>query len=407
MRVVISLTTILGREHLLVKTLASISRQTWYPDAIYLWIPQGQVPIPQLAQSFPDVNIMVGPDQGPAMKLLPTLTLETDPNTRIITVDDDVEYPSELVDKLVRSSALIPDHAIGFTGWNLDGWGSMSPEVAHMNDSFTSCVFFHPVQVLEGFRGIVYRRGFFADDIHDHARALQAFRYHDDILFSGYLASHEIVRSVRWYDSCPQPDFNPWKIHCQESGLHKTNNWYQLGVESWRYWADGNIKGICPPYPGLQSIQRLRISGYLWCVEELPRQNDGATLPQLKCQIVLDSTPWPFADFQFDEILIQDFQDIKHQTLRACVSESLRILKPGGTLKILLPKHPALSSLTQRDTGLDVNAYSFCQIFHDSSTCALTPDLPEDLFLSKVRLAIESEGAQVCVTLFAPPRRKP
>jgi hypothetical protein len=37
------------------------------------------------------------------MKLLPTLSIETDPDTAIITVDDDVEYPPQLVEKLVKS----------------------------------------------------------------------------------------------------------------------------------------------------------------------------------------------------------------------------------------------------------------------------------------------------------------
>ncbi len=402
MRVVISLTTIPGREHLLVKALDSLNHQTWRPDAIYLWIPEGQMDISSLARDYPGITILVGPDQGPAMKLLPTLALESDPRTRIITVDDDVEYPPELVDKLVRSSTLLPGHAIGFTGWSLVGKSSGSASVAHMNDSFPNCAFYQPVQVLEGFRGIIYCRGFFADDIHYHTKALHAFRYHDDILFSGYLASRGISRSVRWFDACPQQGINHWHIHCQESGLHTTNNWYQMGLESWSYWATGNSVGIAPPFAERRHGQRVQIIG-ADSLEDLclPEPFVGGD-DKSKIRISLDRIPWPMPDYQFDEVLVHGFPANISLTLRACLSESLRILQPGGVLKIILPKHPALYPLTRRGAGLHLHANSLCDILQDFGCNSPMVTLPLIMPLPEVKISVEVNGDQLCLSLIAP-----
>jgi hypothetical protein len=402
MRVVISMTTIAGREHLLVKALESLSHQTWWPDAIYLWIPDGQMDISSLARDYPRVKILVGPDQGPAMKLLPTLALETDPATRIITIDDDIEYPPGFVDKLARSSALLPGHAIGFTGWSLVGGSSVSASIAHMNDSFPNCAFYQPVQVLEGFLGIIYRRGFFAEDIHYHAKALHAFRYHDDILFSGYLASRGIVRTVRWYDACPQPGISHWNIHCQESGLHTTSNWYQLGLESWNYWAGGNNEGIGPPFTEMSSGQRLRIIGADCLDYGCSRPSFGITYAESEIRISLDSIPWPLPDNHFEEVVAQGFPANMYLPIRAFLSESLRVLKPGGVLMIILPKHPALCAFTGRDAGLHLDANSFCDILQDISCAASMVVAPVYRPLPEVKISLEIENDKLCVSLVAP-----
>ena len=56
-------------------------------------------------------------DWGPATKLIPTLSVETDPRTIIITVDDDLDYPSTLIEHLYRRSLQRPDAAIGMKGY--------------------------------------------------------------------------------------------------------------------------------------------------------------------------------------------------------------------------------------------------------------------------------------------------
>ena len=237
MRIIVSLTTLPGREAFVEKAIDSIRKQTWPPDAIILCIPSNRSPQVKLSRHLKDVTIFYQPDMGPAMKLLPALAVEHDPNTFIITIDDDVEYPERLIEKLLKASVLFPNSAIGFTGWSVSEISNDVPILRHMNQDRPECKAFQPVQVLEGTRGILYKRSFFSEDIHYHARALREFLYHDDILFSGYLASHGIGRIVRWYDVLSDTSAPKWKIHCQLEGLHTTENWFQLGLKCWNYWS--------------------------------------------------------------------------------------------------------------------------------------------------------------------------
>ena len=102
-RVVVSLTTLPSRIGNVAKTLRSILGQTWIPDKIYLNLPvrtsRGEkYAIPQnlakLIESHPIIKInRPRRDYGPGTKLYPTLAKERGRNTRIITVDDDGEYP--------------------------------------------------------------------------------------------------------------------------------------------------------------------------------------------------------------------------------------------------------------------------------------------------------------------------
>ena len=236
MRVVLSLTTIPGREQFIMRALESLRVQTYPIDAVYLWLARDYPPghLSDVIAGFPGVRIAFCDDLGPATKLLPTLSEECDPETAIITLDDDIEYPPSLVHKLVQGALLHPGAAIGFTGWQV----VYNPElkVRHFDDVFPECAMFQPVHVLEGFKGILYRRGFFGADLLGHLRALDAFRFHDDILFGGYLASRGIPRLARWYGAESPPTTARWRLHCKESGLHVTPGWRRLGEQCCDYF---------------------------------------------------------------------------------------------------------------------------------------------------------------------------
>ena len=402
MRVVVSLTTIPGREEQLGKTISSLLRQTRQPDAIYLWLPRDRFDGDIGGIRFPGVDTRAGSDQGPAMKLLPTLAVETDPETAIITVDDDVEYPAQLVDKLVTASGRLPDHAIGFTGWSLVGGTPGSPVVAHMNQDVPESAFFQPVQVLEGTRGVLYRRRFFADDIHEHSRALEAFRYHDDILFAGYLASRGITRSVRWFSVCPLERVNPWTVHCQDSGLHTTHDWYRLGWNCWDYWSTAQTGGIAPPLHTLSPADRLQLGA-----ENCPR--DGFMHHRLDPSAAeaamahpLEITPWPWPDHRFEEVLALDIFSRPALDLESCLAECRRILKPGGVLVFRVPIAPPLWSSMQLTDGLDMDVRSFCRLIRESSTDAAHATPSPVKTLEDLRLSLEHDGEQCTATLIVP-----
>ena len=60
------------------------------------------------------------PDRlGPGHEAHPDVThsVETDPRTIIITVDDDLDYPSTLIEHLYQAALQRPDAAIGLKGY--------------------------------------------------------------------------------------------------------------------------------------------------------------------------------------------------------------------------------------------------------------------------------------------------
>ncbi len=130
MRVVVSLTTIPERDVLLMRNLQSLLRQTRVPDRIYLHVPRvsrkGQPydwpHLRALARRVdPSGQVVyvncVESDWGPITKLLPVLSLEPDPSTQLILVDDDVIYDPRLLERLL-DPAFQRFPAVGFAGRN-------------------------------------------------------------------------------------------------------------------------------------------------------------------------------------------------------------------------------------------------------------------------------------------------
>jgi hypothetical protein len=60
--------------------------------------------------------IPVGKDVGPYCKLFYALNGFNDPETIIITIDDDVNYPKNWLENLLKASEKYPDYAIGYRG---------------------------------------------------------------------------------------------------------------------------------------------------------------------------------------------------------------------------------------------------------------------------------------------------
>src|SRR5690606_35197916 len=55
-------------------------------------------------------------DYGPITKILGGLLMENDPETIIITFDDDINYPVNMVEKLIEHHKQFPNSAIGSSG---------------------------------------------------------------------------------------------------------------------------------------------------------------------------------------------------------------------------------------------------------------------------------------------------
>ena len=114
MRIIVSFTTIPGRINNIKKTLDSIEKQSVRPDCIYLNLPDvcrrqkhKTYVVPDFIRDNKNINILkTDYDYGPSMKLLPVLDYESDPDSIIITIDDDHEYNEQFIATLLDYIAL-------------------------------------------------------------------------------------------------------------------------------------------------------------------------------------------------------------------------------------------------------------------------------------------------------------
>lgn len=102
-KIIISMTTIPARLYDIATTVESLLHQTLKPDAIVLWLDESKVaadslPISLFNQTQRGLSVRLCKDVGPHTKLIPAL--QAYPNDVVITVDDDVLYPFDLVERL-------------------------------------------------------------------------------------------------------------------------------------------------------------------------------------------------------------------------------------------------------------------------------------------------------------------
>ena len=145
-------------------------------------------------------------DWGPATKLLGALLLETDPDTVIITVDDDMMYNHNMVEWL--STRMKRNISISFgceAWWEETALGFHCLAAAH-DDHFLWTVESHILGFLMpqtricrswllGFEGVAYHISSFGSDIWTFLQSLPiGCFYNDDIWLAGYVAGRGVQR---------------------------------------------------------------------------------------------------------------------------------------------------------------------------------------------------------------------
>jgi hypothetical protein len=213
-RVVASLTTIPGRYPKLLRTLRTLTAQDHPLDAIYLGVPQEsrrlKQPYPQLPAEILDIVTVVAceHDYGPATKIVGGLLAETDPNTVIITFDDDVMYSPSLVRKLLQYHQRFPVSAIGSSGIVLKYGFPFYSTISNCPGNWNSVTGFtlpeqgRPVDALCGFSSVLYVRKFFPAAEHLHEKFLRYpllnndVYFNDDIMISAYLSGVHVERRL-------------------------------------------------------------------------------------------------------------------------------------------------------------------------------------------------------------------
>lgn len=247
-RVVGTLTTMPDRYERLERTLQYINNQTYKLDAIYLSLPKESarlgIPYPKLPKSILKLCTVVEcDDYGPITKIVGGLLSETDENTVIITFDDDIMYPSNMVEALMSKHKMYPNMAIGSSGMLLKYPCPMCAISPNQNDMIFSISKFpvpiegRKVDSIYGYPGALYLRGFFPSinkvckrnpqayserrgpipsniskeeddslcDFLDYATLSHDMLMNDDIVISGWLSLKGVERRI--FPGMPNVEF--------------------------------------------------------------------------------------------------------------------------------------------------------------------------------------------------------
>lgn len=212
MRVVASLTTMPDRYDKIIFTLKTLHQQTYKLDAIYLSLPKISrrlsIPYPELPEDIQKLCTVVScDDYGPMTKILGGIIMESDPNTVIITFDDDKYYEPDLVEKLMEKHKLYPNSALGSSGMLLKylcPFCSIAPNentFIYRTPKFKIPSNGRKVDSIYGYPGALYIRRFFPsndrlDDLTKYAMVDNNTYLNDDITISGYLSLHGIERRI-------------------------------------------------------------------------------------------------------------------------------------------------------------------------------------------------------------------
>lgn len=202
MRVVGSMTTLPIRLPYIRPVIQSILRQNRKLDVLYLNIPTRTLKGEEYEfnEEFFDgldrLKIVRCKDIGPITKLLPVLDEEIDPDTRIITFDDDVIVNRQVVGILMERASAYPDCVLSFSGWRV---GNLLPllELVRSSDSDTE------VDWVQGCHTIMYKRSMLdkQEIMQSFPDAPAALFKNDDHRISAYLATKNIPRIALKEDS--------------------------------------------------------------------------------------------------------------------------------------------------------------------------------------------------------------
>lgn len=185
-KIVVSLTSYGRRvKHIVPYTLVSLLKQTLKPDRIILWLDdehwnEANLPAPFKDLCASGVEVRFCADLRSYKKLLPTLQLC--PEDLIITVDDDIFYSSQFVERMYESWLCHPEcvHSIVAHEPLLDAEGRLLPYDSWRKDvkeTFSGRLF--PV----GWGGVLYPPYSMYKDVDNYALISRLAPAADDIWF--------------------------------------------------------------------------------------------------------------------------------------------------------------------------------------------------------------------------------
>lgn len=228
-RVVVSLSTMPTDINRLQAVLQTLRAQSVPPDVIHINIPDtnrrtGQAyHIPSWLNNYSGVQLNRGLDYGPITKLLPAIAAEPDPDTLIITVDDDKVYPSIMIETLLKHVQRDPSVAWGICGWAFMPFFPPRRIIPATVPYYLRGSYGRGVQVLQGVCGVAYRRSFFGPDAKVLETPSPECYTSDDMWISGYLNARHIPRVL-----VPGPVYGMLTLEPQDTEWLSTSRQYRL-----------------------------------------------------------------------------------------------------------------------------------------------------------------------------------
>lgn len=215
-KLIVSLSTIPNRFHLINPTLKSLLNQSIQADEIRLNIPHSY-------RRFPDAKIVlpqvpdgitvhrVEEDIGPATKILPTIAEFSGQDVEIIGCDDDQDYPANLFARMMEARNDHPNSCIAGRGYDLKSNAKLGEKrtqprgtrrklpkdaryrflraISLGNLSTTEEINGGYVDILTGVGSFMVRPEFFPSYVFDIP---EEFRMVDDPWLSGHLAANGV-----------------------------------------------------------------------------------------------------------------------------------------------------------------------------------------------------------------------
>lgn len=219
--IVVCLTTTPSRSVRLAGVLKSLLAQSLRPQAIRLHLPHFSqregcaYAVPAEVAALTCVEIVRCADEGPATKLLPALGA-LPAGQKILVVDDDRLYPSDLLEVFARWAAALPDAALGLSGWCApddltDRDVTLLDTLRGRPPAPVKATRLHAprrVDILMGYTGYLVRPAFFdIAEVTDYRTAPPAAFYVDDIWLSAHCRAPRYVIPARRHCSIPRKDW--------------------------------------------------------------------------------------------------------------------------------------------------------------------------------------------------------
>jgi hypothetical protein len=217
-RLVVTMTTSPQRISKIKPVIDCIMLQTITPNRIYLNLPYifkrnnstFDTPLPTFITNNPLIYVNWCEDIGPATKIIPTVQLETDPETLIMSIDDDIYYPPKLLETFLAFSNIYPNACITGSSF-IDDKTKKTPHEKYGTY----------VQLLEGFSGVLYKQKFLKNIDISLIHQYKCFYLSDDFYLSNELLKQNIpiIKISGLYDAIH--NIKPLEYGLNSDALHK------------------------------------------------------------------------------------------------------------------------------------------------------------------------------------------